>query len=226
MTQAMSERGRVLQSSVDKEVDLGRASAVEVTRWFFGRLFGLFVRLWVSTLHVEYIYVGGAPVSKSERFVVCFLHGKQIPLLRWGRERSLVTMVSLSPDGWIQTGVMRSFRIQAVRGSSSRGGAVALLSLIRRLKTSREDVLIAVDGPKGPYGKVKPGAVALAKHTGSKLLPMGMIAERKWILKRAWDKLEIPVPFSRIQIVEGHAILPTTDEALENALERINPIPR
>ena len=49
--------------------------------------------------------------------------------------------------------------LRVVRGSSSRGGARGLAALGRRMKRDRADAAFAVDGPRGPYGVVKPGAM-------------------------------------------------------------------
>ena len=71
------------------------------------------------------------------------------------------------------------------------------------LRTAAQDVgaIFTVDGPRGPRHKVKPGAVFLALLAGSPVVPVRVVMERRWILWRAWDKFQVPWPFSRCTIV-------------------------
>jgi lysophospholipid acyltransferase (LPLAT)-like uncharacterized protein len=63
----------------------------------------------------------------------------------------------------------------------------------------------AVDGPRGPARKVQPGAVWLAKLTGSPVVPFHMEASSFWSLK-SWDRTQIPRPFSTVALTVGAPI--------------------
>ena len=58
------------------------------------------------------------------------------------------------------------------------------------------DVGFAIDGPKGPAFVAKPGAVTLARHSGQAIFPF-YIAVKRRIEIPSWDRLQIPLPFSR-----------------------------
>jgi lysophospholipid acyltransferase (LPLAT)-like uncharacterized protein len=170
-----------------------------VVRFCLGFCLGLLVRIWVSTLRVR--------VEAPEGFVVhracalAFFHGHQMALLGARKlVRGAVVLVSRSRDGDLQAGVMRALGFRVVRGSSSRGGARALAELVRSLRRG-ETVALAVDGPRGPRHVAKPGVAAAARAAEVPLLAAASAPHRALTLSRAWDRFEIPLPFTTVAVV-------------------------
>jgi hypothetical protein len=64
-----------------------------------------------------------------------------------------------------------------------------------------------IDGPKGPIGKVKPGAVRMAQRSGAVLVPCVVIPESARFFN-SWDRFFIPKPLSRITIKFGSMVSP------------------
>jgi lysophospholipid acyltransferase (LPLAT)-like uncharacterized protein len=118
------------------------------------------------------------------------------------RAGDAAVLVSRSADGDLQSGVMSALGFHVVRGSSSRGGARALVELIALLRGGF-GVVLSVDGPRGPRHVAKAGAAAAAKAASVPLVPVASAARSLWVLKNAWDAFEIPLPFSRVVIVVG-----------------------
>jgi hypothetical protein len=93
------------------------------------------------------------------------------------------------------------------------------------------DLAITPDGPRGPRYKIQPGVMTLAQLTGRPILPAGYNLAWKICIK-SWDKFQIPIPFSRCDvIVEPPVRVPreATDEQreilrqdLEQKLKAIN----
>ena len=83
-----------------------------------------------------------------------------------------------SPDGEIIARIISRFGHRAVRGSSTRGGALALRELIR-FGRSGADLVVTPDGPKGPRQVAKLGVVQLAKATGLPIVPMAFGCSKK-----------------------------------------------
>ncbi|HPD18616.1 MAG TPA: lysophospholipid acyltransferase family protein, partial [Candidatus Goldiibacteriota bacterium] len=106
-----------------------------------------------------------------------------------------VSLASLHRDGEIAAIAAGRFGISIVRGSSTRGGAKALLEL-KKYVNEGYDAALTVDGPKGPAGIVNNGVIYLAKLTGREIIPCCFACDRKIRLK-SWDKLMIPLPFSK-----------------------------
>src|SRR5258708_27953246 len=88
-----------------------------------------------------------------------------------------------------------------VRGSTTRGGDRALISIIRELQSGGE-VAITPDGPKGPPRKYAPGALIAVQRSGTAILPVVAVADRAWRLK-SWDSFMIPKPFARVTVAYG-----------------------
>lgn len=107
-------------------------------------------------------------------------------------------LTSASKDGEILAAFLQRYGIRAVRGSSSRRGAVALLEL-RRLAAENYVVAITPDGPRGPRYRLHPGIITLAQTTGLPVLPIHVAYSRSWQLG-SWDRFQIPKPFARVEI--------------------------
>src|ERR1044071_9522816 len=113
--------------------------------------------------------------------------------------RGIAAMVSASKDGGFLTAILECFQVQPVRGSSSRRGAQALLELTTWAERGY-DLAITPDGPRGPCYRVQEGLVALAQITGIPVIPVSCNLSSKICLK-SWDQFQIPLPFSRCEII-------------------------
>ena len=87
---------------------------------------------------------------------------------------------------------------ETVRGSSKRGGGVALRELSRKSKTM--NLAITPDGPKGPRRVLAAGAIYLASKLGIPLVAMGFGYNLSWRLP-TWDRFAVPFPHSRARVV-------------------------
>ena len=147
-----------------------------------------------------------------------------VPILyeRMLRHRKGVALISRSKDGALLAHCIERFGGVPVRGSSSRGGSVALAELRQRMRDGY-DVYITPDGPRGPRYSVAPGVLWLAQSTGAELLPLHAEFSRCWRL-RSWDGFAIPKPFARVTITFGqfHSVRSATDvDGLEQERERL-----
>lgn len=189
---------------------------------FVGFLLGLATRLWVATLRLRVRTPPGL-FELEAPLVFAFWHGRQLALLGVPRRRACVTLVSWSRDGALQAGALSALGLRIVRGSSSRGGATGLKALSRALRGGSADAGFAVDGPRGPAWKAKPGALRAAALSGGLVVPVGSAASRSLRLGRAWDDFELPLPFSRVEVRLGAPLLPerTAPSALDEALGEV-----
>lgn len=121
-----------------------------------------------------------------------------------GGGRRLTTMASASKDGAIAARVLELFGAHAVRGSSSRRGPQALAELIDASRGG-SDLAITPDGPRGPRYHVQAGVIALAQYTALPLVPVSYHLSAKKVL-RSWDGYQVPLPFSRCDLVFGQPL--------------------
>ena len=188
------------------------------------------VRLWCMTLRLERrnLPVFKDPELRARRPVIILWHDEIFPLIHSHSDEHMACVVSQSKDGELLAAVLEGFGFRTVRGSSSRGGMRALVAAKRFMVEHNLGVIFTVDGPRGPRHKVKPGAVFLANLAGSPVVPVRAVMERAKIFHKAWDKFQLPWPFSRCVITYGDPIdLPdcTKDpEEMQRQCERIEEI--
>jgi lysophospholipid acyltransferase (LPLAT)-like uncharacterized protein len=155
--------------------------------------------------------------------IMAFWHGRILPATYYFRRRGIVVITSENFDGeWI-AGIIERFGYGTSRGSTSRGGARALLQLSRDLAAGRP-AGFTVDGPRGPARVSQPGAVWLAKASGHPVLPFHCEASRCWTL-RSWDRTQIPRPFATVALSVGEPFYVARDAdetAIEAARQRLD----
>ncbi|MDP9035495.1 MAG: DUF374 domain-containing protein [Myxococcota bacterium] len=185
-----------------------------------GVLVGVVVRVWLATLRVRVVMHPSLEQVQDRAWILAFWHGTQWPLLAWRRRRKTVVLVSLSRDGAIQARVMALQGLRVVRGSSSRGAVVGLAALLRAMKREGTDAAFAVDGPRGPYGIVKPGAIAAARASKAVVVPMAGAVRCGFVLRRTWDRFAIAWPFTSVDVVLGPPIDPQKAADARGDVER------
>ncbi len=157
--------------------------------WLLSIVIRILARSWTVNVH------GRLPTGPS---IVAFWHGEMLPV--WFTFRALrpVALVSSSKDGTLLSRLLQDWGYSVVLGSSSKGGKEALEQLT--MEASTKVVLITPDGPRGPLHQAKPGAVIAAHRAQVPLILVRICAQRKRILSRSWDRFQIPLPFSTIDL--------------------------
>ncbi|MGV3486191.1 MAG: lysophospholipid acyltransferase family protein [Planctomycetaceae bacterium] len=162
--------------------------------------------------------------KQGTNYLFSFLHAHQLGLII-GREKGTGAMVSRSKDGELIVPLLKFCGCVPVRGSNrvdrkDRGGREALHTLTDHVLSGKPAAL-AVDGPRGPRGRVHKGIAALSQQTGAPVLNIVAITRRKWTATNAWDRMQIPLPFSRLDGYFAEPIYPRADEKLEAYRQRI-----
>jgi lysophospholipid acyltransferase (LPLAT)-like uncharacterized protein len=128
-------------------------------------------------------------------------HEVLLPLLWHHRRQDIAIVVSENRDGQYLADFALALGYRAVRGSSSRGAARALLGAVRELQAGRA-VAFTPDGPRGPRRELKVGVVAAAQRGGGVIVPIHARADRAWRLD-SWDRFLIPQPGALVTVVYG-----------------------
>ena len=163
---------------------------------------------WEGLDHLEYLK------RKSPSFIYAFWHSRQALFTYTHRDEPASVLVSRSRDGEIIARVMELSRIGAIRGSTSRGALAATREMLTSASGGRR-LGITPDGPRGPAGTVKPGALYLALRTGAPILPISNATSRKCVLQKAWDKFQVPLPFADTCVIHGAPISVRLQDDLE-----------
>lgn len=180
------------------------------------------VRHWAATLRVtrRNADVFFDPQLRAQRPIVLLWHDEIFPLIPTHANERFACVVSQSRDGEILAQVLERFGFATVRGSSSRGGLRALIAAKKYMAATGCGVIFTADGPRGPRHKVKPGAVFLAEHAGSPIVPVRVLMDNAYTFDRSWDKFQVPWPWSRCQIRYGHPFYLPPTQGDENVLHR------
>jgi len=141
-------------------------------------------------------------LKENKPMVFAHWHGDELGILYLlGRYRA-AAMVSTSKDGELMDSIVRLFGARTSRGSSTRGGSSALKGILRLARDGWRPS-VAVDGPKGPLHKVKPGVFEISKLIGGSIFPIAVACDRKFIFEKSWNKSFLPLPFAKIIVVWG-----------------------
>lgn len=138
---------------------------------------------------------------RGEPVIFVFWHDQLLPLVWVHRNEGIVVLVSEHADGEYISRIIGRHGFGTARGSSTRGGARALRSLVTAAREGR-DLALTPDGPRGPRHRFKPGALVAARLTGLPLVPIAVAAAPAWRL-RSWDRFLVPRPFSTVAVRWG-----------------------
>ena len=115
--------------------------------------------------------------------------------------RKVAPIASASKDGALAAWILAFLGLNCVRGSSSRGGKLALKQMLGLFEQGT-DLGFTPDGPRGPLYHVEMGVIKAAKESGAPIVPVSYQAQRRTELN-SWDRFIIPKPFSKVNFTYG-----------------------
>ncbi len=175
-----------------------------------GELLGLVLAVWRRSLRME--IRGLEHIEKHPRAVLATWHGRmQCPIFAMAY-RGMITMSSRSTDGEIAARAITRLGLIPVRGSVWKGGAEAYEEIRTRLAEGRGQLVgLTVDGPRGPIGQPKRGAIELARTLQIPLIPISFSSRPCWRLG-SWDHMVLAPPFARTLVEIGDPLWVTADQ--------------
>lgn len=182
------------------------------------------IRSWMSTLRYEAVFAQpetdpALGVGGPRLYLVWHEYMLAPIYLRAGCRISI--LVSKHRDADLLESIADNSGYECVRGSTARGGAAALKSLVERGQT--RNLVITPDGPRGPRRRMAPGPVFLASKLGMPIVPMGFGYDRCRRLG-SWDRFAVPRPFTTARVYLGAEIRVASNlsrEALEQERQRV-----
>lgn len=120
------------------------------------------------------------------------------------RRPKMIALVGAHRDGSYVSQVLKAVGIRPIRGSSSKGGAKAIVEILERAEG--HDVAMTPDGPRGPRREMKSGCAFISGHTGQPVLATSFTCTNAWHIKGSWTTLMVPKPFSTIYCLSGNPI--------------------
>jgi lysophospholipid acyltransferase (LPLAT)-like uncharacterized protein len=194
------------------------------------------IRLLGPTIRFEVL--GGQKAGRDYRpdlppNIFAFWHRCIIAGAWYFRNRNGVLMNTTNFDGQWTRRVIERLGYGTAQGSSTRGGLRGLAVMAQRLAEG-VDAGFTIDGPRGPRYVAKPGPVMLARRSGRPVILFHIGLARAWTLKKTWDLMQIPKPFTRAVLViapmldvpkdTDHAGLEKKHQEMQKMLERLRDV--
>lgn len=146
----------------------------------------LFIRLLRATLRVR--HVDAHHIDDTPQHIIAFWHQHVLLSLESRWRKPTTAVISRSKDGELVARVLHLYGAETARGSSTRGGEIAVRELLRDAREGKS-LAVTPDGPKGPPRMVKEGVIFIAKATGLPIVPFAFAAKKKSCCDRgiAWS---------------------------------------
>lgn len=161
---------------------------------------------FIGSLIIRLLYLTNkknfhAPESLGDdNFIMACWHGELLMIpyayLHYKKKPNVKLFISEHFDGELIAKTLGFFGFGTIRGSTTRGGAKALIKAIKDVKEG-SDIGITPDGPKGPRHEVQDGIIAIAKKTKKKIYLVEIKPSKYWQFN-SWDKFVVPKPFSEL----------------------------
>lgn len=170
-----------------------------------GRAMAAYVRLVAATARIE------GPVTQ-DAVVLAFWHEYNlVAAAAVHRLRRHCHHVSFSTQGFrgqVMTAMLAGLDAGSVPlpPEGERAEATRLAREMARLGERGSSLVVSPDGPLGPYRRAKPGALIVARESGLPLVPWAVAARPAIRLTGRWDRHLVPLPFSRLRVIEGEPI--------------------
>jgi lysophospholipid acyltransferase (LPLAT)-like uncharacterized protein len=175
------------------------------------------IRIWMSTVRLRvrmHDWTTDPDHPRCRRPCLhAFWHEGILALTSVTYRNPVYVLVSQHADGELIAQIVRHMNLKTVRGSTTRGGAQAVVEMLARAEGAH--LAITPDGPKGPRRQVQRGVVFLASRSGLPVVPYGIAFSRAW-RARSWDRFAVPLPFSTIFGIAGAAVVVPRDLNLDD----------
>ena len=114
---------------------------------------------------VEQLQQSGKP------YILAFWHGRLFLMPYAYPGRRIAILISEHRDGELISRTMNRFGFSTARGSTTRGGALGLREILRKIAAGF-DAAFTPDGPRGPREEVQMGVIAAARLSGAPIIPV------------------------------------------------------
>jgi lysophospholipid acyltransferase (LPLAT)-like uncharacterized protein len=179
------------------------------------------------------------PIWEGRQGVIgCVWHGRTLMTIAgWPKGvQPAAMLVSWSPDGEFTNRAALTHGIGVIRGGArnpkkkgkdAQKGAIGAFRKMAAWIEAGGCMALTPDGPRGPRMRAADGPVRLSRATGAPMMAFSWSTTSR-VMVESWDRLILPLPFSRGVIVwKGPIYAPQTDDkavleetrlALEKAL--------
>lgn len=156
------------------------------------RIASKIVELWLRSLRVKQ----QAPADFRPG-ILGLWHRDVLACVAAFKDNNVHILISQSKDGDFLAATAQRLGYRVTRGSDTHG-STNVRFVLDSLKKG-DFAGMALDGPRGPAMKAKPGSIWLSKSSGR---PLWLLSPRYGLHFRlkSWDKMSIPLPLTSIDM--------------------------
>lgn len=136
------------------------------------------------------------------------MHKNKIP--------DLSLLVSPSNDGRFLINIAHWIGYNVIEGSTNKNSFSAIKKIFDILEREG-NIAITPDGPRGPAEEINSSITSIIKKKNAVIIPI-IFECSNYISLNSWDKMKIPLPFSKITVLFKSNIIPSNDESKDNKL--------
>ena len=177
------------------------------TQWLIGALIAVYIFILRCTcrVKVENAHYPNKFWEKGKPILISLWHGRLLMMsLLPPKDKTMFVLISGHSDGRIIKNALSFFGLKSIRGSSSKGGALAARKMVDQAKAGNT-LLITPDGPHGPRMHADKGVIGVARMSELPILPVTISAKNGKIVS-SWDRFLLPRPFTTLLIRWGKPI--------------------
>ena len=112
----------------------------------------------------------------------------------WGLNKKVYNIVTDHPDGNLSNKIQKKFGFISIQRSSKK--PTNILRKLIEVGKNNDCIFITPDAPHGPANQINSNIYNLVKKIDANVIFLSFKTNKKIILK-TWDKLRIPMPFSK-----------------------------
>ncbi len=160
-----------------------------------------FYWLYCKTVRLTVIHEELSPerLESKTNAIYVFWHAKTFLLLPLYQNPKIGALTLLDWKNVIYDKLCRLYHYHTVPVINFQTAGVELKTLL----DNGFHIALAPDGPKGPAGTFKRGALHLSRTTGKPLIALNVRYEKSFRIRSRWDNYEVPLPFTRATLSYG-----------------------
>ncbi len=133
--------------------------------------------------------------SEKKPLIILMWHNQIVGIpYSWGLNKKVYNIVTDHPDGNLSNKIQKKFGFISIQRSSKK--PTNILRKLIEVGKNNDCIFITPDAPHGPANQINSNIYNLVKKIDANVIFLSFKTNKKIILK-TWDKLRIPMPFSK-----------------------------
>lgn len=134
-------------------------------------------------------------ISQKKPLIILMWHNQIVGVpYSWRLDKKVYNIVTDHPDGNLSNKIQKKFGFISIQRSSKK--PTNILRKLIQIGKNNECIFITPDAPHGPANEINSNIYNLVKKIDANVICLSFKTNKKIILN-TWDKLRIPMPFSK-----------------------------